>query len=270
MSDSNLLRLMDSTSKKGGSTSARALPGPTDFLVRKLGTFNMHCLTIQRLEATYRLSELLFFSEEDLKKEICEVMKRLFNRGLVSALGGNISARIPGAKGFWITPSGVFKGELEPEDLVKVDLSGNVVEGLMKPSVETPFHATIFAKREDVNAVVHCHNPVATGLALAGISIQPVTIESAVVLRKVQIVPWAFPGTDVLAELIGKHIMGARALILQNHGVIGVGYNLLEAETIVETLEEVAMTQFVASLFRKELPMIPEKDMELIRKLYKI
>ncbi len=209
-------------------------------------------------------------SEEELKEDICKTMRRLFDRGLISALGGNVSARLPGASEFWITPSGVFKGELEQEDLLKVDLDGRVLEGFLRPSVETPFHAMIYKKRVDVNAVVHCHNPFATGLALAGISIQPITVEAAVVLRKVQVVPWAFPGTDALAKLIGEYIEGVRVLILMNHGVIGVGSNLLEAETIVETLEEVAITQFVASIFKKNIPLIPEEDIELIKKLYKV
>jgi len=209
-------------------------------------------------------------SEKELKEEICKTIKRLFSRGLISALGGNVSARLPEAEEFWITPSGVFKGELEPEDLLKVDLEGRVLEGFLRPSVETPFHAMIYKRRADVNAVVHCHNPFATGLALAGIPIQPITVEAAVVLRKVKVVPWAFPGTDTLANLVGEYVEGARALILMNHGVIGVGSNLLEAETIVETLEEVATTQFVASVFRKDIPLIPEKDMELIKKLYKV
>ncbi len=208
--------------------------------------------------------------EEELKKEICKTMKRLFDRGLISALGGNISARLPGANEFWITPSGVFKGELTPEDLIKIDLNGKVIEGFLRPSVETPFHAMIYRKRADVNAVIHSHNPIATGLALAGIQIQPLTIEAAVVLRRVKVVPWAFPGTDKLAKLIGEYVEGARALILMNHGVVGVGSNLLEAEAIVETLEEVATVQFVASLFKREIPLIPEEDMELIKRLYKV
>ncbi|MEM2091680.1 MAG: class II aldolase/adducin family protein [Candidatus Bathyarchaeia archaeon] len=207
-------------------------------------------------------------SEEELKEEICKTMRRLFNRGLISALGGNISARLPGASEFWITPSGVFKGELETEDLIKVDLEGRVIEGYLRPSIETPFHAMIYRRRADVNAVVHSHNPIATGLALAGIEIKPVTVEAAVVLRRVRIVPWAFPGTDALAKLVGEYIEGARALVLMNHGVVGVGSNLLEAETIVETLEEVATAQFVASMFKRDLPLIPEEDMELIKRLY--
>lgn len=210
------------------------------------------------------------FSEEELKKEIIRVMKVLYDRGLVSALGGNVSARNPGAKEFWITPSGVFKGNLQPDDLVKLDLEGNVLEGFLRPSVEWPFHAIIYKKRPDVNAVIHAHNPVATGLALAGIDIKPITIESVLTLRKVPIVPFAYPGTDELAELVGKHIEGVRALILQNHGVIAVGYNLVEAEAVVETLEEVALTQFVAIVASggKELPLIPEESRELASRLY--
>lgn len=214
------------------------------------------------------MSEELF-SEEEIKEDICKVIAALYRRGLISATGGNVSARIPGASEFWITPSGIFKGELSTDDLVKVDMEGNVIEGFEKPSVETPVHRAIFKKRLDVNAIVHAHNPVATGLALAGIPIQPITIEAALTLRKVPVVPFVFPGTENLAKAVTEHIVDARALILQNHGVIGVGFNLVEAETVVETLEEVAITEWVAYHFGKP-PLIPERDIELLKKLYKI
>lgn len=197
-------------------------------------------------------------SEGELKREICKTMSRLYNRGLISALSGNVSARLPEASEFWITPSGAFKGELKPEDLVKVSLEGKVIGGFKKPSIETPFHTIIYRRRADVNAVVHSHNPITTGLALAGIEIKPVTVEAAIILGRVRVVPWAFPGTDMLARLVGEHIEGTKALILMNHGVIGVGRNLLEAETIVEALEEVARVQFISYMLRGEIPTIPE------------
>ena len=209
------------------------------------------------------------FSEEDIKEEICRVMRMLYHRGLISAVGGNVSARMPGSQEFWITPSGIFKGELSVDDLVKVDFEGNVVEGFQKPSVETPMHLAIYKRRLDVNAIVHAHNPVATGLALAGIPIQPITVEAVVTLRKVPIVPFVYPGTEDLAKAVAERVAGVRALILQNHGVVGLGFNLVEAETIVETLEEVAITQWVAYHFGKP-PLIPEKDRELVEKLYGI
>jgi len=211
------------------------------------------------------------FSEEEIRREIIRVMRELYRRGLISALGGNVSARLPGSNEVWITPSGVFKGDLHEDDLVKIDLEGNVIEGFLKPSVEWPLHVKIYQVRPDVNAVVHAHNPVTTGLALAGIAPMPITVEAVFTLRKVPIVPYAFPGTKELAELVGEHIKGgARALILQNHGVIGVGYNLVEAEAIVETLEEVSLTMLAAMIAgQRKPPLIPERDVELAKKLYR-
>jgi len=210
-------------------------------------------------------------SEDELKEEICRVMRALYERGLITALGGNVSARVPGAKEFWITPSGVFKGAVEPDDLVKLDLEGNIVEGILRPSIERLMHAAIYRVRPDVNAVVHAHNPYTLGLALAGVELKPVSDEAVMVLRRVEIVPFAFPGTDKLANLVAEYAAkGARALVLQNHGVVAMGANLLEAEAIVETMEEVAIAQYVAMSLGKEPRTIPEKDVELYMKLYHI
>jgi len=212
-----------------------------------------------------------FVSEDELKEEICRVMKALYQRGLISALGGNVSARVPGSSEFWITPSGVFKGAVEPDDLVKLDLDGNIIDGYLRPSIEWPMHAAVYKVRPDVNAIVHAHNPYTLGLALAGIGIKPISVEAVMVLRKVEIVPFAFPGTDELAKLVEKYAQtGARALILQNHGVLAMGSNLVEAEAIAETLEEVSIAQYVAMSLGKEPPTIPEHDVELYIKLYKI
>ncbi len=217
------------------------------------------------------MSEGIIIDEEQIKKDICKVMRNLFNRGMVSALGGNVSARVPGSKEFWITPSGIFKGELNPEDLVKVDLDGNILDGFLRPSIEWPLHAAVYRVRQDVNAVVHAHNPYTLGLALAGVGLKPITVEAVMVLRKVEIVPFAFPGTDQLAKLVGEAASkGARAIVLQNHGIVAVGANLYEAEAVAETLEEVAIAQFVAMALGKEPPLIPERDVELYYKLYKI
>ena len=204
-----------------------------------------------------------YMSEDELKKEICRVMKALYQRGLVSALGGNVSARMPGAKEFWITPSGVFKGAVEPKDLVKLDLRGNIIDGRLRPSIEWPTHAAVYRVRPDVNAIVHAHNPFTLGLALAGIGIKPISVEAVMMLGKVEIVPFAFPGTNELAKLVEKYAQsGARALILQNHGVLAMASNLVEAEAVAEVLEEVSIAQYVAMSLGKEPLTIPERDVE--------
>jgi len=94
----------------------------------------------------------------------------------------------------------VFKGNVNVDDLVKVDLDGNVIEGVLRPSTETPFHAAIYRVRPDVNAVIHAHNPVTLGLALAGVNLKPISVEAVMTLRRVEVVPFAFPGTDQLAN----------------------------------------------------------------------
>lgn len=192
-------------------------------------------------------------SEEALKREICRTMARLYFRGLVSALGGNVSARLPGAKEFWITPSRVFKGGLRPEDLVKVDLDGNVIEGLRRPSVETPLHAAIYRRRSDVNAIVHSHSPVTVALASAGLAVGLMP-EAGPSSGEVRALPWAPPGTAELAKLVEENVEGVRALVLVNHGVVGVGASLLEAEDVVESLEGASIVQLIALMLKKAPP----------------
>ncbi|MEJ5293275.1 MAG: class II aldolase/adducin family protein [Candidatus Methanosuratincola sp.] len=195
-------------------------------------------------------------------------MRSLHARGLITGSGGNASIRLGDKDEILITPSGVYKAELEEEDLVRMRLDGSVVAGRWKPSSEWRMHAEIYRKREDVNAVVHVHSPYTTGLAIAGRGIGPITPEVALILQDVETVRYACPGTDELGKLVGSRIMGRRALILQNHGVVSVGRDLLEAMTAVEVLEEGAVTTFVASLMGGA-KVIPEEEVELIKRVYK-
>jgi len=202
--------------------------------------------------------------EEEMKRDICETMAAMYRRGLISATGGNVSAKNPGEKEFWITTHGFFKGDLSTDDLVKIDMDGRIVGGAENPSIEVPMHRAIYRLRPDVNAIVHAHNPIATGLALAGIEIRPVTVEAAFALGKVPVVRFALPGTEDLAKAVSRHLTGAKVLILQNHGVVGVGANLIEAQAMVEKLEEVAVTQWVAHTLGKPLP-IPKRYLGLAK-----
>jgi L-ribulose-5-phosphate 4-epimerase len=206
-------------------------------------------------------------AEEEVKADICKTMGALYRRNLICSTGGNVSARMPGTEEFWITPSGIFKGELSSSDVVKVDLEGGIIEGNKKPSIEVPMHRAIYKKRLDVNAIVHAHNPVTVGLASVGMEIQSITVDVAFVLKKVPIVPFALPGTEDLANAVVEHIVGSKALILKSHGVVGVGSNLLEAKAAVEKLEEVSIAQSVAYHFGKPRP-IPKKYIERAKKLY--
>ncbi len=207
--------------------------------------------------------------DSELKAQIIHCMKSLHQRGLMTGIGGNASARHMNSEEVWITPSGLYKPELKPSDLVKMDLEGKTLEGILKPSMEWYFHTAIYRRRADVNAVLHTHSPYTTGLALADMKIRPITLEAATMLADVPILPFAYPGTEDLGKQVGEAILGRRAVVLQNHGVVAVGFDLIEALSTVEILEEVSIMTFVASQFGNPRE-IPPDQIELIKKLYRI
>ncbi len=209
------------------------------------------------------------FDEPTIKEDLARCMKMLLVRGLITGIGGNASVRLEGSDEVLITPSALYKGDLKPEDMVKIDLEGNVKEGIFKPSIEWHFHTAIYKKRLDINAIIHTHSPMTTGLALAGKKIEPITLESAVMLSDVPILEFRYPGTKELGEIVANGIMGHRAVILMNHGVVAVGFDLIEALTTIEVLEEVSTMTFVASHFGGAR-LIPSDQIELIKKLYRI
>jgi L-fuculose-phosphate aldolase len=218
------------------------------------------------------MSEIELFSEDELKEEIIRISKTLYERSLITALGGNISARLPGANEFWITPSQVFKGALKPEDLVKLNMEGEIIEGVLKPSIEWPMHAAIYKVRLDVNAIVHAHNPMVLGLTLAGKKLKStITDEAVILLRRIEEIEFKFPGTVYLAEAVSSAASrGARAIVLKNHGVLGLGTNLLEAEAIVELLEAIATIEFICYALGKEPEEVPPEEIEVAKKYWGI
>ena len=211
-----------------------------------------------------------FGSEDDeLKNQIIQSMKSLHERGLMTGVGGNASVRLMGLEELWITPSGLYKPELKPSDLVKIDLEGKILAGVFKPSMEWYFHTAIYKKRADINAVLHTHSPYTTGLALSNVKLRPITLEAATMLADVPILPFRYPGTEELGEQVGEAILGKRAVILQNHGVIAAGFDLIEALSTIEILEEVSIMTFVAN-HSGSAQEIPPYQIELIKKLYRI
>src|SRR5688572_22504806 len=108
------------------------------------------------------------FPMPDVRDEMCEVIEELYRFGLITATGGNVSARAPEAAAeAWITPRGFFKGNLSRESMVRMDTRGERCAGTGTPSSESKIHAALLAARPDLNAVVHCHAPKATILVNA-------------------------------------------------------------------------------------------------------
>jgi L-fuculose-phosphate aldolase len=192
------------------------------------------------------------YYEKRIREDIVNVMRNLYRRGLVSALSGNASMRVPGTNCIWITPSGIFKGGLTVDDLVKIDLEGNVVEGFRKPSSEWRFHVAIYKSRPDINAVIHAHNPVTVAFSLSGLRLdESLLSEVMYFIKRIEYIPLVEPGTETLAKLVADRVSrGSNAIILERHGVIGVGKDIYEAEMIVESLEDLANVQLLSGLIR--------------------
>lgn len=206
-------------------------------------------------------------SEEDIKRSIIDAMRRLYEKGLVSAVGGNASARLPNKNYIWITPSGLFKGGLRVDDLVKVSLSGEVLEGALKPSSELPSHLSVYNARGDINAVVHAHPPFATGLFTAGYVIKNATPEYVLLVSELKVLDFVLPGYAT-AQAISKVVNLSNIVVIKNHGVFSFGSNIDEALARVEVLEESAKMVLAAKLFNGSFE-ISEHDAEAIKRIYK-
>lgn len=201
------------------------------------------------------------------KEQILETGLKIYQRGLVAANDGNLSVRV-GDNALWVTPTGVSKGSMTEDMLVKVDLEGNLLEGSIKPSSETKLHLRIYQENPDVRAVIHAHPPAATAFACAGIPLdRPILQEAVVFLGKVPVAPFALPGSQAVADSVAPYCRDYRALLLEYHGAVSWGDTMEQAHHRMECLEQLALV----TLHLKTLGcdrVIPEplvKDLEGLR-----
>lgn len=189
--------------------------------------------------------------EVQLRQQLTEISRRTYQRGLVRGSGGNVSARLD-AMLMLITPSGVTLGDTTPENIIKVNMKTQewAQNGAYIPSKETRFHAEIYLARPEVNGIVHCHPPHATAYASCKMDIPAVT-DAGFKQPPMQHVSFSPSGTIDLAEKVGEATRAAdelRVLILDEHGIIGVGSDLMQAFIWADLAEEMAQIAFLSSL----------------------
>lgn len=166
-------------------------------------------------------------SELELKKEICEVGRRIYKNGFVAANDGNISIRISENE-ILATPTGVSKGFMTPDMIVKTDLKGNVISGKNRPSSKLKMHLEVYKQREDVKSVVHAHPPTATGFAVAGIPLEEMIMPEVIItLGTVPIAKYGTPSTDEIPLAIREYFDCYDGILLENHGALTVGTDLI-------------------------------------------
>lgn len=201
---------------------------------------------------------------EKLRTEIVEIGKMMHEADLTAASWGNISARVPKTEMVLVTPSGFDKSELNPEDIIVINLEGEVLEGKYKPSIETPTHLEVHKNCSGANAIVHTHSPMATSMGIAGTGIPVITVElAAIVGGEVPLAKYACPGTKRLGEEVVKVLKNANAAIMENHGVIAVGLDLKTAFTRALMVEEAARLFIFSSLLGKARALAPKEVKEV-------
>jgi L-fuculose-phosphate aldolase len=174
---------------------------------------------------------------EQIKQEICEVGHRLYHHGFVAANDGNISVKL-NENEFYCTPTGVSKGSLTPDMIIKIDAEGNKIEGTLNPSSEIKMHLRVFRERPDVNAVVHAHPPVATAFTVAGIPLDRYILPEAVLtIGDVPTCEYATPSTMEIPDSLMPYIQEHDAFMLKNHGALTVGNTLTRAFFTMEEVE---------------------------------
>lgn len=178
-----------------------------------------------------------YLSDYEAKKQIIEIGKRMYDKGFVASNDGNISCRV-GPNTIWTTPTGVSKGFMTPDMLVKMNFDGKVLMGKLKPSSEVKMHLRVYNENPDVMAVTHAHPPVATSFAIAGISLDRAILPEAVVnLGSVPIAHYATPGSQDVPDSIAPYCNTHNAVLLANHGALSWGKDLTEAYHRLESLE---------------------------------
>lgn len=180
------------------------------------------------------------------KKLICDIGKRVYEKGFVAANDGNISVRISENE-FLITPTGISKGFMTPEMIIKVDGDGNVLEGDNKPTSEMKMHLLIYKERPDIHAVVHVHPPHATAFAIAGIPLdQALMPESVVYLGSIPLAEYGTPSTEEVPNAVQPYVKNHQGVLLENHGALTWGRDLEHAYYLMESLEFTAKINWLA------------------------
>lgn len=179
-------------------------------------------------------------TESALREEILRMGRMLYERNLLVGLDGNLSVRLSDTE-VLCTKSGCHKGLLRDEDIVVVDISGNLVRGAGRPTSEMAMHLACYHNRPDVQAVIHAHPPICVAFTIAGLSLEPAILPEVVVtLGSIPTLPYQTTGTEVLAEQVGEAVRLKDAVLLERHGAVCVGKNLLEAFCRLEVIEHTA------------------------------
>jgi L-fuculose-phosphate aldolase len=188
-------------------------------------------------------------NENEVIKKIVDISHYIYEKNLSPGKSGNISCRFEdNGQKVAITRSGIAKKDVEYEDVIIIDMDGNVLKGDKKPSSETFLHLNVYKERNNINGIVHAHSPYAAGFSFSDKPLKRLEGFGEIKNPNIPSVKYSKPGSDNLANDTAKMMKNEDVVLLKNHGVVAAGVNLDEAALLAEFIEDIAKTQFVAHI----------------------
>lgn len=199
------------------------------------------------------------------RKEVARFMRRLYNHGLTTTSGGNISLRLSDEL-ILITPSATDKGRMKWKEVGMVTILGENLTPHLRPSIETAMHLAIYKKKKEAEAIVHAHPVFASLFTAIRAKINTnLTAEARAILGDPLFVKYAVMGSPALADVAAENILKSDILLLENHGILATGSNLLQAFDKIEVLENAAKMTLLSELTGKKKPLDRARIIELER-----
>jgi L-fuculose-phosphate aldolase len=197
------------------------------------------------------------------RKEVAAFMQRLYNRGLTTTSGGNISSRVS-EEVIIITPSATDKGRMKWKDIGVLSILGENLTPDLKPSIEFALHLNIYKKMKDVCAIVHAHPVFASSFtAMKGTINTSLTAEARAICGVPRFVPYALMGSAELADVVAQNAEEADILLLENHGILTTGASLLQAFDKLEVLENAAKMTLITEMAGNKRMLSPFRIREI-------
>lgn len=176
---------------------------------------------------------------QETKEQICDICHKMWQLGWVAANDGNVSVKLDDGT-ILATPTGMSKSFITPEKLILIDAQGNILQAAegLRPSSEIKMHLRCYDKRPDVKSVIHAHPAAATGFAVAHRSMDMYNmIEDVAAIGSVPLTPYGTPSTSEVPDAIEPYLEEHDVMLLENHGALTVGSDLVTAYYRMESLE---------------------------------
>lgn len=178
-----------------------------------------------------------YLTEKEARAKICEIGNKMYAKEYVAANDGNISIKINDNQ-IIVTPTGVSKGGMSPQSLVKMSLDGEILSA-GRPSSEVKMHLKVYNLNPEIRSVLHAHPPLSTAFAVARIPLdKAILAESVINLGVVPVADYALTGTSQVSKSVAPFVKDYNAVLLANHGLLTWGKSLKQAFFRMETAEQ--------------------------------